>query len=191
MKQFCFCFIFMLFILFYFFIKISFNVYLFSNFEYCSIKLLLNLFFDGKNLKLKLFFSSRDGAQNQGRLQFGIYTITPATAIVLASGHCVVTIDCAPEAPGKYEEDLVIDIVDRNMQEYPNGIPYRLCAEATYPSIVNTLEIFEEHTIVPNISALDPKLVIYFRLIYLRIYAEIFLNFFIKDGHWYLCRRRK
>lgn len=79
--------------------------------------------------------------------------------IILSNGFQVITIDCAPETPGKYEEDLVIDITDRNMIEYPHGIMYKLSAEATYPSISNSIEMFEEHTIVPNVSALDPKIV--------------------------------
>jgi len=103
----------------------------------------------------------RDGGnQNQGRVQTGIYTIAPAMGIILSNGFQVITIDCAPEVPGKYEEDLVIDITDRNMIEYPNGIMYKLSAEATYPSISNSIEMFEEHTIVSNITALDPKIVI-------------------------------
>ena len=105
-------------------------------------------------------FSQRDGGnQNQGRVQTGIYTIAPAMGIILSNGFQVITIDCAPEAPGKYEEDLVIDITDRNMAEYPNGVMYKLSAEATYPSISNSIEMFEEHTIVSNITALDPKIV--------------------------------
>ena len=79
--------------------------------------------------------------------------------IILQNGHQVITVDCAPEAPGKYEEDLVIDITDRNMLEYPNGIIYKLSSEAAYPSISNSIEMFEEHTIISNISVLDPKMV--------------------------------
>ena len=79
--------------------------------------------------------------------------------IILSNGFQVITIDCAPEAPGKYEEDLVIDITDRNMFEFPNGIMYKLNTEATYPSIANSIEMFEEHTIVTNMAALDPKIV--------------------------------
>lgn len=96
-------------------------------------------------------------AQNQGRLQFGVYTITPAVGIILQNGHQVITIDCSPEFAGKFEEDLVIDISDRNMNQYPNGIFYKLTAEAIYPTILNSIEIFEEHTIIPNVSILDSK----------------------------------
>ena len=71
----------------------------------------------------------------------------------------VITVDCAPETAGKHEEDLVIDITDRNMNEYPNGILYKLSCDAAFPSISNTIEMFEEHTIIPNMSALDPRMV--------------------------------
>lgn len=99
--------------------------------------------------------------QNQGRLQVGIYTITPAFAIILQNGHQVITIDCAPENAGKFEEELVIDITDRSMQEYPNGVIYKLCAEATFPSLTHTTETFEEHTIIQNMSAMDPRMVLF------------------------------
>jgi hypothetical protein len=102
----------------------------------------------------------RDGIANPGRIQFGIYTITPALGIILQNGHQVITIDCAPESAGKFDEDLIIDITDRNMKEYPNGIFYKLTSEAIYPVINNSIEMFEEHTIIPNITVLDSKMVI-------------------------------
>ncbi len=89
----------------------------------------------------------------------GIYTITPALGIILQGGYQIITVDCAPETPGKYEEELLIDITDRNMNEYPNGVTYKLACEAAYPSILTSVEMFEEHTIIPNVNALDPKMV--------------------------------
>jgi hydrocephalus-inducing protein len=100
----------------------------------------------------------RDNA-NQGRLQIGIFTITPAYAIILPNGHQVITIECAPENPGKFEEELCFDITDRNMEKHPNGLIYKLTAESVYPIISNCIDIFEEHTIIPNITALDPRMV--------------------------------
>ena len=73
----------------------------------------------------------------------------------------MVTIDCSPEVPGKFEEDLVIDITDRNMQQYPHGVIYRLTSEASFPSLTHTIETFEEHTIIQNLSVLDPRMVWY------------------------------
>ena len=101
----------------------------------------------------------REVVQNQGRLQFGPYTITPATGLILPSGHQVITIDCVPEYPGKFDEELVIDITDRDVKQYPNGIQYKISADAIYPNISNSIEIFEEHTIIPNASVLDAKTV--------------------------------
>ena len=108
---------------------------------------------------------NRDNNQTQGRLQIGIFTITPAFAIILPNGHQVVTIECAPEQSGKFEEELSFEITDRNMEQYPGGILYKLTAEATHPMITNSLDIFEEHTIIPNITALDPRMVCRFFLI--------------------------
>lgn len=45
------------------------------------------------------------------------------------------------------------------MQKYPNGIIYKLNSEAVLPFISNSIEMFEEHTIIPNMSALNPKMV--------------------------------
>lgn len=71
----------------------------------------------------------------------------------------MVTIDCAPEQAGKFEEEIVFDITDRNMQKYPNGIIYKLNSEAVLPNLTTPIEMFEEHTIIPNILALNPKMV--------------------------------
>jgi hypothetical protein len=97
-----------------------------------------------------------------GRLQAGIYTITPAVGIILQNGHQIITVECSPEAPGKFEEELLIDITDRNIQEYPNGIIYRLTSEAALPCLLNSLEMFEEHTVIPNLLALNQKMVFNF-----------------------------
>ena len=71
----------------------------------------------------------------------------------------MITIECAPEQSGKFEEELCFDITDRNMELYPNGIIYKLTTEATHPAITNSIDIFEEHTIIPSITALDPRMV--------------------------------
>jgi hypothetical protein len=97
-----------------------------------------------------------------GRLQAGIYTITPAVGIILQNGHQIITVECSPETSGKFEEELIVDITDRNMQEYPNGILYRLTSEAAVPALSNSLEMFEEHTVIPNLLALNPKIVCIF-----------------------------
>jgi hydrocephalus-inducing protein len=97
------------------------------------------------------------GGAVQGRFQVGVYTITPAYGLILQNGHQAITVDCAPETSGKFEEELLIDITDRNTNQYPNGIVYRFFVEAVIPTIAITPDIFEEHTVIQNISALDPK----------------------------------
>ena len=47
------------------------------------------------------------------------------------------------------------------MQKYPNGIIYKLNCEAVMPIISNTIDLFEEHTIIPNMLALNPKMVFF------------------------------
>ncbi len=103
----------------------------------------------------------------------GIFTITPAYAIILPNGHQVITIECAPEGiSGKFEEELCFDITDRNMEKNPNGLIYKLTAEATFPSIYHSVDIFEEHTIIPTITALDPRMV-------RRIFNKNYLGFYL------------
>ena len=105
--------------------------------------------------------------QSLARLQCGVYTITPATGIILQNGFQVITVDCLPEQPGKYEEELLIDITDRDMREYPTGIVYKLSCEAALPGLHNSIEIFEEHAIVPSLAHVDPK------MLATGIYAEL------------------
>jgi len=145
------------------FIRYSHTIFLFPT-PKCSNILLLYIIL---NLTHDFILSrNRDNNQNQGRLQIGIFTITPAFAIILPNGHQVITIECAPEQAGKFEEQLCFDITDRDMYKHPNGIIYSLTAEAAHPTICNSLEIFEEHTVIPNITALDP------RMMGVGIYAE-------------------
>jgi hypothetical protein len=48
------------------------------------------------------------------------------------------------------------------MLEYPNGIVYKLNCEVIYPTIANSIETFEEHTIIPNMASFDAKMVLFF-----------------------------
>ncbi|KAL3860158.1 hypothetical protein ACJMK2_010318 [Sinanodonta woodiana] len=91
----------------------------------------------------------------QSKLQLGPFTIFPAFGIVLPGGHQTVTIDCVAEQIGKFDEELAIDIADRDPNINPGGIPYKLIAEACIPSInVDDIgSIFEEHRICKNLNA--------------------------------------
>jgi hypothetical protein len=134
-------------------------------------------------LKTQNVIPYRDGGAVQGRFQVGIYTITPAYGLILQNGHQAITIDCAPEVAGKFEEELVIDITDRNVNQYPHGLIYKFSVEAVIPSITITPDIFEEHTVIQNVSALDSKTVSGHVLILILV---IFLLKFSKSFRWVL-----
>ncbi len=44
------------------------------------------------------------------------------------------------------------------MLKHPNGIIYSLTAEAAHPAIANSLDVFEEHTVIANLGALDARM---------------------------------
>ena len=51
-------------------------------------------------------------------------------------------------------QDLAIEITDRDPADHPQGIPYKILAEACSPGInlVDLASIFEEHRVVKNLS---------------------------------------
>ena len=55
-------------------------------------------------------------------------------------------------------QDIVIDISDRDPEDHPGGIEYRLYGEVCLPSILSlpngAASIFEEHRIVKNFNAM-------------------------------------
>ncbi|XP_035679087.1 LOW QUALITY PROTEIN: hydrocephalus-inducing protein homolog [Branchiostoma floridae] len=92
---------------------------------------------------------------NQSRLMLGMFTVYPGFGLIQPGGHQQVQVDCLGEQPGREEVDIAIEISDRDPEDHPGGIPYRLVAEACIPSI-NTSDIgaiFEEHRIVQNSQA--------------------------------------
>ncbi|CAH1779299.1 unnamed protein product [Owenia fusiformis] len=94
------------------------------------------------------------GQGNQSRLVVGMFTIFPAFGLILPNGHQTVTVDCITEQPGRCDEELSVDITDRDPADHPQGIPYRLIAEACIPAIstADIGAIFEEHRVVKNLS---------------------------------------
>ena len=60
------------------------------------------------------------------------------------------TICCHPVI----NQDLAIEITDRDPADHPQGIPYKILAEACSPGInlVDLASIFEEHRVVKNLS---------------------------------------
>ncbi|ESO91099.1 hypothetical protein LOTGIDRAFT_122343, partial [Lottia gigantea] len=101
-----------------------------------------------------VFFYRQDATTGQSRLQLGMFTIFPAFGIILPNGHQTITVDCIAEQQGRSDEEISIDVTDRNPKSNPGGIPYKLLAEACIPSInaedIGT--IFEEHRICKNLS---------------------------------------
>ncbi|CAF3973374.1 unnamed protein product, partial [Rotaria sp. Silwood1] len=93
----------------------------------------------------------------QGRLQVGPFTISPAFAMIMPGGNTTVSVECIPESdvPRKFEEEIQIDIADKNPAEYPQGILYKLKSELIVPQIDTSdiSSIFEEHRIVRNLSS--------------------------------------
>ncbi|XP_078527074.1 hydrocephalus-inducing protein homolog isoform X2 [Lissotriton helveticus] len=88
----------------------------------------------------------------QARFSLGIFTVFPGFGAILPGGSQNITVECVPDQPGKSEELLAIDISDRDPNDYPNGIPYKLLADGCIPAFVTNeiASIFEEHRICHN-----------------------------------------
>ncbi|XP_033116735.1 hydrocephalus-inducing protein homolog isoform X2 [Anneissia japonica] len=94
------------------------------------------------------------GGGNPSRLQLGMFTVYPAYGMVAPGNQVVIQVDCLAESEGKGDEDIAIDIHDRDPAQSPQGIPYKLLAEACSPGInvVDITSVFEEHRICKNLS---------------------------------------
>ncbi|XP_033896012.3 hydrocephalus-inducing protein-like [Acipenser ruthenus] len=94
------------------------------------------------------------GITPQARFTVGVFTVSPGFGTLSPGGHQVISVDCAADQPGKCEEFVAIDISDRDPEDQPRGIAYRLVAEACIQSIVTNdiASIFEEHRICKNIN---------------------------------------
>nr|XP_006823299.1 PREDICTED: hydrocephalus-inducing protein homolog [Saccoglossus kowalevskii] len=94
------------------------------------------------------------GGANQTRLMLGPFTVYPAFGLVMPGAQQIITVDCGPEAVNKFEEDICIDISDRDPKDHPQGIPYKLISESCVPGIdTNDVgAIFEEHRVCKNLS---------------------------------------
>lgn len=64
----------------------------------------------------------------------GVFSVTPSTGALLAGAQQVITVHCAAEQQGVWSQGLLIDIIDRDPTDHPDGIPYRLLAEVCKPS---------------------------------------------------------
>ncbi|OON17774.1 hypothetical protein X801_06385, partial [Opisthorchis viverrini] len=92
----------------------------------------------------------------QPRLQTGFFTISPASGSIPPGGTQTINIDCSAESQGTSQEEIAIEISDRNATLYPYGVPFTLKAEAHMPSIEtgDITTIFEEHRICHDLSML-------------------------------------
>ncbi|XP_068026157.1 hydrocephalus-inducing protein-like [Melanerpes formicivorus] len=85
-----------------------------------------------------------------------MFTVSPAFGSILPGEQQLVTVDCAAELPGPCQEQLLIDISNRDPRDNPLGIPYTLLAESCLPAfLADDLEsIFEGHQICSSSSNL-------------------------------------
>ncbi|XP_070194710.1 hydrocephalus-inducing protein homolog isoform X4 [Littorina saxatilis] len=96
----------------------------------------------------------QDAGMSQSRLVLGMFTIFPAVSMIPPNSQQTITVDCVAEAQGRVDEEMSIDITEREPKSYPGGIPYKLIAEACIPSInIDDIGcVFEEHRICKNLS---------------------------------------
>ena len=69
----------------------------------------------------------------QNRLTLGVFSVAPCVGILQPEAHQVVTVDCAADQLGNWNQGLLIDISDRDPSVHPEGIPYRLLAKVCKP----------------------------------------------------------
>ncbi|VDL94742.1 unnamed protein product [Schistocephalus solidus] len=91
------------------------------------------------------------------RLQLGPFSVNPASGVVPAGSCQPVTVDCAVDTLGFFQEELCLDISDRDASEGPLGLSYVLLAEACVPyiNVDDIADIFEEHRICKNYEMLQ------------------------------------
>ncbi|XP_069113582.1 hydrocephalus-inducing protein homolog isoform X2 [Argopecten irradians] len=102
----------------------------------------------------RLHNSNRQEGVTQSRLPLQMFVVSPAIGMISSNNSQVINVECIAETPGSCEEELAIDISDRDPNDNPGGIPYKLIAEACIPSInVDDIgSIFEEHRVCKNLS---------------------------------------
>lgn len=79
-------------------------------------------------------------------LTVGQYDVSPAIGSIPPGNAAVVSVTFRAEGAKFYESTLALDIADRDPQDFPEGLPFELCAESSIPGI-NTEDldqIFEE-----------------------------------------------
>ena len=109
---------------------------------------------DDQGKSTKPLGSMREENKLQTRIQHGPFTIYPGFGTVQPGQNTQITVDLGVESVQKYEEFLAIEISDRNPDDCPGGIAYKLLAEGCLPTIDTTdlHGIFEEHRVVRSIA---------------------------------------
>lgn len=88
------------------------------------------------------------------RFTIGMFAIFPSSGNVMPGCQQIINIECSADTVSNCDEELSIDITDRDLKLYPLGIPYRIQAECCVPSICidDIGAIFEEHRICKSLS---------------------------------------
>lgn len=88
------------------------------------------------------------------RLVLGIFTVNQACGTILAGQSQTISVDCTGDKPGRHEEELSIEISDRQKDSPP--VPYKIGCEVLSPGINTTdvASIFEEHRICRELGVL-------------------------------------
>ncbi|XP_026221932.1 hydrocephalus-inducing protein homolog [Anabas testudineus] len=112
----------------------------------------------GTSSKVRRESFPKDVNVTQTRLTTGVFSVYPCTGSLQPGSHQVVTVDCAAEQLGNWNQSLLIDISDRDPSDKPGGIPYRLLAEICKPGIaLDMASIFEEHHLCHNSGQLSSE----------------------------------
>ncbi|XP_051661491.1 hydrocephalus-inducing protein-like [Manacus candei] len=89
----------------------------------------------------------------QAQLTVGMFTVSPCSGSIGPWGKQNITVDCNAGAEGKCEEQVYIDISNRDPKDNPLGIPFTLTAESCFPALVEDVtSIFEKYPIHSNIN---------------------------------------
>ncbi|XP_010776265.1 hydrocephalus-inducing protein homolog [Notothenia coriiceps] len=112
----------------------------------------------GATSKVRRESIQRDLSITQNRLTIGVFSVSPCNGSLNPGSQQVVTVECVSDQLGSWNQDLLIDISDRDPLDHPDGIPYKLLAEVCKPGIsLDMASIFEEHHLCNNSSQLSSE----------------------------------
>ncbi|XP_027749345.1 hydrocephalus-inducing protein homolog, partial [Empidonax traillii] len=96
----------------------------------------------------------REGKRSeQAQLTVGMFTVSPCSGSIGPWGNQKITVECNAGPEGKCEEQLCIDISNRDPKDNPLGIPFILTAESCFPALVEDVSsIFEKYPIHSNVN---------------------------------------